>query len=287
MQASKVVPDTVGFNGFRARFTLLTHPSVPNSKVSDFNGRANWVGVTCNTTYELDTAGPFVHRRIIFKSTVPWPAELIAPADANPAGGIGAGEFVRRGVSDLTDIKTVGCLRRLFAQDTVRGVVQGPVGTLGITVLKDETINLRGSDDGFRTEKKYWNSLKSEPTMQYNISTNGSLDMSLANAPQSQHVYLVDIFSFGLAGLDSSLPDLKTQSSEAPSGQSEDASQQGAGRGAKRFKSDDSVMSDVSTGSFGVSGLKSALVDPMSQFGEEGQANITTVMKLYFRQSPT
>lgn len=223
-----------------------------------------------------------MHRRVVFKSSIPWPAQLIIPGDSNPPGGISSGDFVRTTAASLSDVGVVGCLRRLFVQDTVRGVVQGATSTVGITVIRDETFNMRGLDDGVRRTKKYWNGLEGEPTMQYNILPSGGFDFSLANAPASQHVYMADIYSYGLVGLDSSLPDPKTQSEGAQSGPAPAAS---ALPPKKRVKSDDSVMSGTSTESFGTAGLRASLPDPMRGNSEMGSASVTTVMKLYFRQT--
>lgn len=283
MQVDRVAPDIVGFNGFRARITLLTHPELVSSKISGFNGKANFVGVTCNTTYEISSSGPFTHRRVLFKSTFPWPASLIGAAPDNPAGGFRAGECLRATAGDLSDPKLTGCLRRLFRQDTVRGVLQGATSSLGITVIKDETTSVRGIEDGMRRSKKFWNTLKAEPTMQYNILPTGGFDMSLANAPQSQHVYLADIFSYGLEGLDSSLPGPKTQSAEALFGASAGVSGSDP-PAAKRMRSEDSVMSGGSNESFSMKDLGSVLDNPMAEDRDGGTASISTEMKLYFRQ---
>ena len=245
------------------------------------------VGVTCNTTYEISGSGPFVHRRILFKSTLPWPAGTIAPADPNPSGGVGAGEYIRAVSDTLGDAKLTGCLRRLFAQDTIRGAVQGPTSSLGITVLSDEKKNMRGIDDGVRMEKKYWNTLKREPMMQFNILPTGSFDFSLANAPQSQHVYLVDVFSYGLDGLDSALPDQRMQSTAAQSGPNGGASL--PVRGGKRAKLEQSEVEMSGTGGeeHVAPDYSQSLRDPMLEFVSEdnGVASVSTVMKIYFKQA--
>lgn len=280
---TRVIPDSIGLNGFRARITCLTTPDVVSSKISGFDGKVYWVGLTCDTTYEIGAPGPFVHRRVLFKSTLPWPSSKITVSQPNPSGGIGSGEYVRATASSLSDAKVVGCLRRLFAQDTIRGVIQGPTTSLGVTILRDETTQLRGVEDGVRRQKKFWNSLKGEKVMQYDILPSGSFDFSLSNAPASQHVYLADIFSYGLQGLDSSLPDPNVHVDyDAKAAPVEGAGGQ-ANRGSKRSRSDDSVMSGASDDSFNTSGLKAALADPTRENAKEGSVNISTVMKVYFK----
>lgn len=268
-----MVPDTLGLNGFCGRVTLLTHPLIPEQRKSDFNGKVKWVGVTCNTTYELNGAGPFVHRRVLFKSSIKWPCQLFGSSAENRAGGIEKGDYIRATVANLDDRGFTACLRRLFQRDTVRGVVQGPTASLGVTVLKDETMSMRGSDDGVRKQKKYWNSLKKEPEMQYNILPSGGFDFSLSNSPESQHIYMVDMFSYGLDDLESPLPELARQGAQADTAPK-----------TKRFKSDDTVMSGGSDESFGTSGLMDALTNPMvHEDFKAGRANIITEMKLYYQ----
>jgi hypothetical protein len=153
-------------------------------------------------------------------------------------------------------------------------------------VLRDEKFAFNGTEDGVRRTKKYWNGFQKEPVMQYNVHPNGVFDFSLANSPASQHLYLVDIFSYGLQGLDSSLPDPKTPSVGAQSGPSAAASSDQ--KPAKRSRSGDSDMSGVSSGSsgsFGTDSLLDALVDPMHEDYDEGTVRVTSEMKLYFRKS--
>ena len=147
---SAVVPDSVGLNGFRARVLCLTSPGVVSSKIKGFNGSVQWVGLTCNTTYELTGGGPFIHRRVLFKSSIPWASSIIGDSPNNNSGGPNVDEYIRPVAVDLSNSKLVRCLRQLFTQDTVRGVLQGPTSDVGITVLKNEKIELRGHDDGVR-----------------------------------------------------------------------------------------------------------------------------------------
>lgn len=280
----------MGLNGFRARITLLTHPELVSKKLQDFSGNASFVGLTCNTTYELSGGGPFIHRRVLFKSSFPWPVAPIGDGVANAPGGVGPGEYIRPCAQSLADLYTTQCLRRLFIRDTVRGVIDGPTQTVGITVLKDESFNMTGKEDGARRKKKYWNSLKAEPVMRYTLEPSGQFSPSLMNPVASQHVYIADIFSYGLANLDASLPGQKTPSVGPPSGVKEDPSSPQA-RPTKRSKSDESVrsidseMSGTGQGTFSVGGMRENLPDPMhsKENVEDGVARVVTEMKLYFK----
>ncbi|KAK3669960.1 hypothetical protein LTR78_010132 [Recurvomyces mirabilis] len=264
--------DQVGLNGFISRVTLLTYPDLVRDKCHESSGKVKWVGVTCNTTYELTDGGPFVHRRVIFKSTIPWPASPIYRTAANPSSGLGVGDYARSCAAPLAPDALVGCLRRLFAQDTVRGLIQGPTSNFAITVLSDEKYQCTGVDNGKRLTKKFWNGFEKEPAMQYAIGTNGSLTAQLANSPTSQHIYLVDIFSYGLEGLDASLPLLKSDGSggEEPP--------------MKRTKSESSTEIDMDEGWDKVSkSLPSTSGHILLGSRDERQVSITNEMKLYFR----
>lgn len=278
-------------NGFRARILCLTRPGVVQARNPAFDGNVCWVGVTCNTTYELDNGGPFVHRRILFKSTIPWPVGEPRPSGPNPAGGIGPGEYIRTTAQPLSDLVTTQCLRTLFTTDTVRGAISGPVATKGVTVLKDESFTMRGQDDGVRRKKKYWNALKGEPRMQYTLLPDGGFDAQPANSPASQHIYLVDIYSYGLKDLDVSLPDLRTQSADPPSGAKRGVSSPMQPPSGKRTKSEDSNMSGTGGSEpFSFVGVREnlpgggSLSDPMvNENKSDGKASIVTEMKLYYK----
>ena len=165
-------------------------------------------GVTHNTTYESVSGGYFYHRRVIFKSSVLWPGDVPQkwPGGAEQHAGLAKGEFVRGRVKDLKDPTIASCLRRLFVQHTVRGILTGPVASLGVTLLKDDDFHMQSTDDGRREEKKFWNSFRSEPLMEYNLATNGTFDTSFTVGSKAQHIYAMDIVSFGLKGLDVALP---------------------------------------------------------------------------------
>ena len=133
---------------------------------------------------------------------------------------------------------------------------------------------MNGSDDGVRRFKKYWNPFDREPVMQYEISPDGSLSFSLSNAPASQHLYLVDVFSYGLGGLDSPLPVLSAPSQAASESGAEPSR-------LKRAKVESSAMEGV-TSTFSTEKLNAALPDPMDPT-DEGNCKVITEMKLYFQ----
>lgn len=143
----------------------------------------------------------------------------------------------------------------------------------------DEKFSFNGNDDGVRKTKKYWNSLRSQPVMKYAPLPNGSFDFGLQNSPDSQHIYMVDIYSYGLEGLDSMIPSPNSQG--APSG-----SAMGGMPEKKRQKSGETVMSGTSDASFGTSGLQNGLLNPMTE-DRESWVKIVTEMKLYYRQAPS
>lgn len=274
------MPDTINLNGYRARFTLLTHPSIPASQVQPFNGHVAWIGVTCNTVYECIGGGPFTHRRIIFSSSVEWPACLLQSRVIDAATRVGAGEFIRPVVQDLNDPVLSGCLRTLFQESTVRGTVHGPVSGVTAKVLVDEKFCFNGNDDGVRKTKKFWNSLKNQPVMKYRNATDGSFTLGLQNSPDSQHIYLVDIFSYGLVGLDSMIPNPRASSVPSGSARASDKPDR------KRPKSDETEMSGMSDDSLSMSSLSRSLLTPTTENEEESWVKVLTEMKLYYKQVP-
>lgn len=275
--------DIVGFNGFAARVLCLTHPSVVETRTKDRNpnGKARWTGITCDTTYEVSSGGPFVHRRVIFKcSTAGWNCDNVhTRLNPDAAGGIGKFEYLRRPTSRISNPKTLSCLHRMFGDTTVRGCLENPVNGIGITVLRDEKHHMTGKEDGVRLLKKYWNSFKTEPTMQYTLQQDGSYGFALTNSPQSQHIYIADFLSYGLGGLNLSLPDQKISMEGVQSGQS--GGSFSTQRPAKRSKSDNSVMSEDSGGGFATADMKAAL-DPMSEDFSNGFVSVSTRTLLYF-----
>lgn len=268
-------PDRVNFNGACARLTVLSEKSVPQHKLKEFDGSVDWVGVTCNTTYEVTSGGPFVHRRVLFKSPILWPGSTIVPSADNPGGGLLPGEYSRAVAGSLSEASVNGVLRKLFTTPTVRGCVQGPTRTVAVSVLKDETFNMTGKEDGVRRFKKYWNSLKGEPTMRYKLSTSDGFTNELSEP--SQHIYLLDFFSYGLEGLDRSLPPGRTESKGVQSGMSGSD-----GPPIKKQRSGDSDMSGTS-GSFGVESIAESLPTIGDGDAEDGVASVVTEMKVYFK----
>lgn len=268
----------------------MTHPGAVEALTKSFNpnGKARWLALTCVTNYELVGSGPFIHRRILFKSSLPgWQADqLNIRANVDASGCTGAYTFGRRPAHGLSKQSIVECLHRLFRDKTVRGCVQGPVNGAGITVLKDENFQATGAEDGKRLYKKWYNPFKGEPTMHYTMDSDGSFGFALTNSPSSQHIYIVDVFSFGLGGLDSSLPAPRTQKQEVLSGTSMGVSLDK--KPAKRARSDESVLSADSKGNFNMEGVQASLDGTgdggfMKGDDDDGQVKIITEAKLYFK----
>ena len=211
---------------------------------------------------------------------MPWPADVFGITDeaARSGGTIDVGRRPSRG---LSNVNVSGSLRRLFTDPTVRGCIEGPTSSLSITVLRDEKFSRTGKEGGVRYHKKWWNGFRQQSTMQYSLDVTGSYGFALMNSPESQHIYLADIYSYGLEGLDSSLPDPKTPLGGVLSGPSGAASWDR--KTSKRAKSDESVLSAGSSDSFPMEDVKSALPVQMEGDSELGVADITTVMKLYFK----
>ena len=229
--------------------------------------------------YEAVGAGPFVHRRIIFRATIPWAGVPISERPVVAGSSVGRGEFVRPVVSDLSSENLCGGIRRLFSQDTIRGIIQGPLNTVTINVISDEKFSFNGSDDGVRRTKKFWNSFKRTVPHRYKFLTDGVFDSSLANSPDAQHIYIADIFSYGLGDLDTQIP----APIVTPVGSTNLSEEQADGK--RRKVSADSEMSDFTD----VSSMKNSLPGPVLMKGNAdinkngGLVSVTTEAKLYYR----
>lgn len=199
--------DAVPLNGVRVRAVHLTHPLVVSCESKKFGGTVCWRGVTERFDFELNGDGPFLHRRILFQSALAWSFDAVKLTEARvPASGWHRGPAVR-----VTDGSVSSELRRLFGQAAdVRTLLYGNVIANGVTVLEDRRRQLQGSKAGSRRSKKYWNGFgknKNGVVLKYDLSDSGSVQSSLLEGSNGQHVYVVDIFQYGINGLDLKLSD--------------------------------------------------------------------------------
>jgi hypothetical protein len=271
----RVSPDQVGLNGLRARCFRLTSADPIGAGCVGTTGGVKWWGFTAQTSYNINGPGPFTHRRVLFKSTRTWRAWGLMAAAENPSRGLSKGDFITSRAMPCNDSVTLACLRALFVQDNIRGVISGPTTDLGVTVIRDEIYRCNGHASGVMKEKKYWYpQLRDEPVMKYSIKDDGTLGDVLLNSPESQHIYCMDVYSYGLAGLDLPLPtsEAKTGAADAPPRK-------------KRTKSDDS--SDSAMG--GWSDVAAAITED-TEFVEleapaQGLVSIYNEFKIYHKSA--
>ena len=134
-------------------------------------------------------------------------------------------------------------LRRLFGGTVdVRKLFFGPVEAKGVTVHEDRRHPLEGKDTGVRREKKFWNGFgtkKAGTVLNYELAENGAVSSSVSESSKGQHYYLLDLFQYGIVGLDAKLPGEKETGKKRSGTGSE---KPGAG---KRHKSDSSIDSEM------------------------------------------
>lgn len=210
--------DTVPLGGVRVRFTCLTDPKCVIQQSKAFDGPVRWKGFTEFVDYEFTGGGPFTHRRILFSSALPWGVHHLKRGTEEVCV---TDNYYRVPGRDIADLATTKCLRRLFAEPTTRGMVSGPLASTGLTVLKNEVFSHVGSETGKRAEAKFWNNFgtpgkKDGRTVKYERQADQSFGMELEDNSYNQHIYLCDVFHYGVDGLDINIPSEEYLMSPAP-----------------------------------------------------------------------
>lgn len=196
-------------NGVRVRITRLTDPVGPIRQSENFDGTVRWKGFKELHTYEVSDCAPFVHRRVLFTSTITWPVSGYTPITNDGSTATNRNKYRRLGSRQLDHVNTSACLAKIFQGTKVRDLLYGPVGTTGITVLEDTKFVTNGKAGGLRTSKRYWNYLNrlgDKGALRYRLSNAGTYDHTLEDGSAFQHAFVVDVFQFGLAGLDYGVP---------------------------------------------------------------------------------
>ncbi len=275
--AQQAAIDQVPMNGVRARGVHLTEPYLLKIESKKFAGQVCWRGVTEDFSFELNGEGPFLHRRVLFSSTVSWSF----PAVRLVKTAVPSSVWTRPAAVGLTDDSMAAELRRLFGQNsTVRNLMFGKVEARGVTVIEDRRVAYEGKSSGARRSFKYWNGFgksKMGVTLKYDLSEDGTVMGSLVDGSNGQHLYVLDLFQYGISGLDLTLPGVGDISKKRPSA---DSVSSGA---SKRYKFDESV-DDAMEGM----GLGSALTGnaaddlDMVESAVRGVVRVISNMKLYW-----
>jgi hypothetical protein len=199
-----VRPDVIPANGLRARVTCLTLPALVRAKTPQFDGSLKWLGVSDSVRYELAGEGTLHHRRVLFSSTSPWPNQLLFPI---PGGA--PGDYARQPAVGLDDLGIRSCLNRMFVDQTVRGIMTGPINPLGVTVFESKTKVVTSSSEETLRFQKLWNGFGPKGAgamMQFKPSPhNGAYGGDLLEK-SFPHIFVLDVFAQGLAIFDCVVP---------------------------------------------------------------------------------
>lgn len=278
--------DEIGVDGTKVSITKLTHYDIVEERNRTFDGKICWYGFSEKFDYIL---GPRVlfHRRIVFKSPLNWPIPGVDRRDPNtgPEGDEDPGAYTIQPLEDVNGVSVSGCLRRMFAEHTIRGLFYGAVMPRGFTVLEDRRFDYNGREYGSVRAKKMWNGFganKNGVVLKYKPSGTGQrYTGALEDSTDYQHIYVANLFHYGLGGLDVALPThAEAQAVEAAAkmnattlGESEPS-----GPGKKKIKresgaSEDSEMSGGWSDVHGVVGVQ----------GGSDRCTVDRKLKLYWR----
>jgi hypothetical protein len=258
-------------NGVRVRGVRLTNPKIVKYESKKFEGRVCWRGVTEAFRFEMNGAGPFLHRRILFSSSLDWEFQEIECVKV----GAAASEWKRSPCVSLEDSKMCSELKRLFGVEaTVRDVLYSRVAAHGVSVIEDKRKSMKGDAAGVRRFKKYWNGFgknRSGKVVKYEVDDDGRVGDDLCDEGKFQNVYVLDIFQYGINGLDFLLPTV------APNLKKRPLEDDGSSSKKKKAKSEttDLDMGDLNLSDYGSGsgGMESAL---------EGVVRIYSEMRLYW-----
>lgn len=236
--SKNAVPEMVPLNGVRVRCTRLTDITPVRYESKKFTGSVCWRGVTDAFNYEMNGEGPFLHRRILFQG----PAGLSWDDVKVEKLAVPASSWWRSEASSLDDKETCDELRRMFGTSaTVRDILFSPVKAHGYNIVADSRKQLEGKASGTRKYQKYWKGFGKTGkgiVLKYEMSENGVPTGELADGEKYMHIYAMDIFQYGINGLDNRLPG----SASAGTKRAGDELSKGS---SKRPKSEDSYVESM------------------------------------------
>lgn len=266
--------DSVPLNGVRVRALRLTNPWIVDGEEKRFKGTVCWRGVTEFLRYEFEAAGPFLHRRIVFQSSGVWAFPEIRSIESSDSDV----EWARAPCVGVDDPKVCAELKRLFGVDaTVRDVMYSRISAKGVVVVEDKRKSMKGDEHGARRCKKFWNGFGKNGNGQvvhYESNDDGDWRDRLADDGKSSNVYVVDIFQYGIQGLDCALP------CNAPTGKKRASDSDISVGKRKKVKSED-VDEDMEkldiNSEYDVVGSVSEMEAPL-----RGNVKIISEMRLYW-----
>lgn len=269
-ESKNVVPDIIPLNGVRIRCTRLTHPKPVQYESKKFDGKVCWRGVTDAFHYEMNGEGPFLHRRIVFQG--PWSLSF---EDVELAkAGISSHSWSRSGAVSLKDDNMATEVRRMFgASATIRDLLYSPVKAHGYSIVDDSRKQLEGKAAGTRKFQKYFKGFGKTgrgTVVKYNTFDNGETDGDVADDEKYHHIYAMDVFQYGINGLDEKVP------MGASAGKKRGAEEALPGGKSKRSKSDESYDS------ISMDGLQLSVGTGVEEKPASGMVRVMSNMKLYW-----
>lgn len=268
-KGKNAVPDMIPMGGVRVRCVRLTDPKPVRYESKKFDGKVCWRGVTDAFSYEMNGEGPFLHRRILFQG----PTDLTFDDVELEKAELPSSTWSRPQAVSLQDADMAMELRKMFgAAATVRDLLFTPVKAFGFNIVADTRKQLEGKASGARRFMKFWKGFGktgSGTVVKYDMSANGETDGSLADDEKYRHIYAMDIFQYGINGLDARIP------SVGGAGVKRGADGDLKGKSSKRPKSEDSY-DDM------MDGLNIGACDAEIEQPIRGVVRVMSNMKLYW-----
>lgn len=238
--AGNAAPDMIPLNGVRVRCTRLTDTQPVQYESKKFDGKVCWRGVTDAFNYEMNGEGPFLHRRILFQGPISLRFDDVHLVKL----GAPSSSWSRGPAVSLDSGVMAGELRKMFgAGATIRDLLFSPVKAHGFNIVADSRKQLEGKASGARRYQKYWKGFGKAGNgivVKYEMSSNGQYDGSLVDEEKYHHIYAMDVFQYGINGLDAKIP------GSAVVGEKRGGDGELGGGSTKRSKSGGSSKSDDS-----------------------------------------
>jgi hypothetical protein len=275
--------DVVPLNGIRMRGVRLTNPWIVDGDAKSFVGTVCWRGVTEYFRYEFDGAGPFLHRRILFESAQQWAFQEIREVESEGSQSC----WARGPCVGIDDAVMSAELKRLFGLEaTVRDCFFGKVAAKGVMVVEDSRKPMKGDANGARRVKKFWNGFgknKNGQVVNYLSNDEGAWKDKLCDDEKSRNFYVLDLFHFGIKGLDyplqSNVVDVNLGKKRSPEGDGTSSKK----KKAKSEAGDDLPMKDLKIEEgYGIIGSANVGKCTELEQSEAGVVNVFSEMRLYW-----
>lgn len=261
--------DSVPLNGVRVRCTRLTNPLPVQCESKKFTGSVCWRGVTDRFDFEMNGEGPFLHRRILFQG--PWDLKF---EDVDLVSkGAPSSEWRRSPAVSLRDPDMSEGLCRMFgASATVRDLLFGTVKAHGVNVFEDRRKQYEGKASGTRRYDKHFKGFGKTGRgafIKYAMQNDGTTDGDVADDEKYFHIYAMDIFQYGINGLDERIVAGGVVGKKR-------ASDGGSSTGSVKRHKSDSSYEDVSMEGLRLEG------GGVSEQPASGMVRVVSHMKLYW-----